>query len=194
MRTIQPGESLRYRFTATHAGIWMYHCSSMPMSAHIAGGMYGAVVIEPRRLPEVDRSYVLVLSELYLGGQGSLVDLDKLADEDPDAVAFNGHATQYVAAPLEAGVGDRVRVWVLAAGPNRGTSFHVVGGQFDTVFAEGAYLLGPGPLQGGAQSLGLAPSQGGFVELTFPEAGTYPFVSHLMVDAERGARGLFAVR
>ena len=44
MRTIEPGESLVYRFTATKAGIWMYHCSTMPMSAHIANGMFGAVV------------------------------------------------------------------------------------------------------------------------------------------------------
>ena len=55
MRTIPPGESLVYRFTATKAGIWMYHCSTMPMSAHIANGMFGAVVIEPPDLPAVDR-------------------------------------------------------------------------------------------------------------------------------------------
>ena len=67
MRTIEPGETLTYRFTATRAGIWMYHCSTMPMSAHIANGLFGAVVIEPRDLPPVDRSYVLVQSELYLG-------------------------------------------------------------------------------------------------------------------------------
>ncbi|UJP08947.1 multicopper oxidase domain-containing protein [Microbacterium sp. KUDC0406] len=60
MRTIAPGESLTYTFTATRAGIWMYHCSTMPMTAHIANGMYGAVVIEPDDLPAVDRSYVLV--------------------------------------------------------------------------------------------------------------------------------------
>jgi nitrite reductase (NO-forming) len=67
----------------------------------------------------------------------------------------------------------------------------VVGGLFDTVYAEGAYLLRRS--DGAAQSLGLQPAQGGFVELTFPEAGDYPFVSHVMVDAERGAHGLFRV-
>jgi nitrite reductase (NO-forming) len=88
-------------------------------------------------------------------------------------------------------VGERVRVWVLDAGPNRSSAFHVVGGRFDTVYHEGSYLLRGGP--GGSQSLGLQPSQGGFVELTFPEPGHYPFVSHVMVDAERGAHGLFRV-
>ncbi len=192
MRTIAPGESLVYRFRATRAGIWMYHCSTMPMSAHIANGLFGAVVIEPPGLPAVDREYVLVQSELYLGDPGAEVDAEKVRAEAPDAVVFNGYPDQYDHRPLEARVGERVRVWVLDAGPSRATSFHVVGGQFDTTYAEGAYLLRDGP--GGAQSLALAPAQGGFVELTFPEIGDYPFVSHVMVDAERGAHGLFRVR
>jgi nitrite reductase (NO-forming) len=172
----------------------MYHCSSMPMSAHIANGLFGAVVIEPPDLPPVDRSYVLVQSELYLGPQGGPVDVDKLQAEEPDLVVFNGYADQYDHAPLPAEAGDRVRIWVLDAGPDRATSFHVVGGQFDTVYAEGAYLLRRGESRGGSQSLALQPAQGGFVELTFPQAGHYPFVSHVMVDAERGAHGLFDVR
>ncbi len=194
MRTLAPGESLVYRFTAKRAGVWMYHCSTMPLSAHIANGMFGAVVIEPADLPPVDRTYLLVQSELYLGEQGGVVDTAKLADEDPDLVVFNGYANQYDARPLRARVGERVRVWVLDAGPNRPTSFHVIGGQFDTVWFEGDYLLDRRDGgDGGSQTLALAAAQGGFVELSFPEAGSYPFVSHIMVDAERGAHGLFRV-
>jgi nitrite reductase (NO-forming) len=201
MRTIAPGESLVYRFTATRAGIWMYHCSTMPMSAHIAAGMHGAVVIEPADLPPVDRSYLLVQSEVYLDGPGTgedvrEVDAEAVAAERPDAVVFNGVASQYDQEPLEARVGERIRFWVLDAGPNRPTSFHVVGGQFDTVYSEGAWLLGEPGLprgDGGSQVLALAPAQGGFVELVFPEEGSYPFVSHLMVDAERGAHGVVRV-
>jgi nitrite reductase (NO-forming) len=150
------------------------------------------VVIEPPDLPPVDHSYLLLQSELYLGPQGGTVDTAKLAQERPDAVVFNGYANQYDARPLEVRDGERVRIWVLDAGPNRSTSFHVVGGQFDTVYAEGAYLLRPG--DGGSQALALAAAQGGFVELSFPEAGHYPFVSHVMVDAERGAHGVIEVR
>lgn len=84
---------------------------------------------------------------------------------------------------------------MLSAGPNRGTAFHVVGGQFDTVWKEGTYRLRPENAQsGGSQTLDLSAAQGGFVELAFPEAGDYPFVSHVMVDAERGAHGIIAVR
>jgi nitrite reductase (NO-forming) len=192
MRTLAPGESLVYRFRANRAGAWMYHCSSMPMSAHIANGLFGAVVIEPRGLPHVDRSYVLVQSELYLGPQGGSTDMDKIQAEKPDAVVFNGYVNQYDARPLVARAGERVRVWVVDAGPDRPTAFHVVGAQFDTTYAEGAYLLRRSP-HSGSQALALAPSQGGFVELTFPEPGRYPFISHFMVDAERGAHGAFDV-
>jgi nitrite reductase (NO-forming) len=85
-----------------------------------------------------------------------------------------------------------VRVWVLDAGPNTPTSFHIVGGQFDTVYREGAYTLRAGDA-GGSQALALEPAQGGFVELVFPEPGDYPFVTHRMSDAEKGARGIFRV-
>ncbi len=194
MRTIPPGGRLTYRFTATRSGIWMYHCSTMPMSAHIANGLFGAVVIEPRGLPPVDRSFVLVQSEMYLGELGGEVDVDKVAAEAPDLVVFNGYANQYDHEPLRVMSGERVRVWVLDAGPNRATSFHVVGAQFDSVWAEGAYLLDRRDGgTGGSQSLALGVSQGGFGEIDFAESGHYPFVSHVMVDAERGAHGLFEV-
>ncbi|EHR52851.1 putative multicopper oxidase [Saccharomonospora marina XMU15] len=194
MRTIQPGQSLTYRFTATRAGVWLYHCSTMPMSLHIANGMFGAVIIDPPGLPAVDREYVLVQSQLYLGRRGDVADADKLAARQPDLVVFNGYANQYDHDPLRAKVGERVRLWVLAAGPQSGTAFHVVGGQFDTVWKEGGYLLRAGPGgDTGAQVLDLAPAQGGFVELTFPQAGHYPFVTHAMVDAERGAHGVVQV-
>ncbi|KUI37889.1 copper oxidase [Mycobacterium sp. IS-1590] len=191
MRTIQPGERLVYRFGANRAGVWMYHCSTMPMSVHIANGMFGAVIIDPPDLAPVDREYLLVQSEFYLGPPGGEVDADKVVAEKPDLVVFNGYANQYDHAPLTARIGERVRIWVLAAGPNRASSFHVVGGQFDTVWAEGDYRLRPGP--GGAQVLGLSAAQGGFVELSFDQPGRYPFVTHAMVDAERGAHGIIEV-
>lgn len=195
MRTIQPGESLVYRFTATHSGIWLYHCATMPMSQHIANGMFGAVIIDPPGLDRVDREFVMVQSEYYLGPQGGVADPARIATQQPDLVAFNGYADQYRYRPLAAQAGERVRVWVLDAGPNVASSFHVIGTQFDTVYKEGDYLIrnGGSTGSGASQALGLSVAQGGFVELTFPEAGHYPFVSHIMSDAEKGATGLFAV-
>ena len=206
MRTIPPGERLEYTITTDHAGGWLYHCASMPMSVHLAAGMVGALIVPPAGLAEADREYVLVQSEHYLvpeGAPGSEaavhegahpVSPAKIAAERPDATVFNGHASQYVHAPLEARVGERVRLWVLAAGPSRGISFHVVGGVFDTVFKEGEYLLRPDNENGGgAQALDLAAAQGGFVELVFEEPGTYTAVNHAFADMERGARALIRV-
>ena len=197
MRTIAPGETLEYSFTATRSGIWLYHGSTMPMSLHIANGMFGAVVIDPAGLDPVDRKYLLVQSEFYLGPQGGIADSDKIAADTPDLVVFNGYANQYQEQPLRAKVGDRIRFWVLDAGPNLASSFHIAGGQFDTVYAEGDSLLrdggSTGTGAGGSQTLGLAPAQGGFVELSFPEAGTYSFAMHAMTDAEHGAAGHIVV-
>ncbi|CAN5372061.1 multicopper oxidase domain-containing protein [soil metagenome] len=195
MRTIQPGERLTYTFTATRSGIWMYHCSTMPMSMHISNGMFGAVIIDPVGLPPVDREFVLVQSELYLGPQGESADVLRIATQNPELVVFNGYANQYAYRPIEVHAGERVRVWVLDVGPNRSSVFHVVGGQFDTVFSEGDYVLknGGSSGSGGSQALALQPAQGGFVELVFPEPGDYSFLSHIMSDAEKGAFGIFHV-
>lgn len=200
MRTIEPGESLEYTFTANRAGIWMYHCATMPMSQHIANGMFGAVVIEPPDLEPVDRQYVLVQSEQYLGADGAPADPAKIAAGVPDLVTFNGRAFQYDAHPLTATVGERVRVWVLNAGPDAALSFHVVGAQFDTVWREGSYSVHRGVATDGitrattgAQSLPLLAAEGGFVELVPGEAGHYPLVNHLMSLAEKGAHGVLEV-
>ncbi|HEY8619529.1 MAG TPA: multicopper oxidase domain-containing protein [Dermatophilaceae bacterium] len=192
MRTIDPGKSLTYQFVANHSGAWLYHCSTMPMALHIANGMYGAVIIDPPDLPAVAHEFVVVQSELYVGPQGGTADEAKIAAEKPDAILFNGYVNQYDHAPIRVRVGERVRVWVVDAGPQRATAFHVVGAQFDTVFKEGAYLLKAGNAEHGAsQVLDLAPAQGGFVEFVLPQAGHYPFTDHAMVDGQRGAHGTF---
>lgn len=204
MRTIAPGEELVYRYTATRSGIWMYHCSTAPMSTHISAGMHGAVIIEPEDLDPVDREYVVVQSEVYLAGEAHSpeeaeeLDADKIAAGNPDRVVFNGVANQYDQERFEARVGERVRFWVLDAGPNVPLAFHIVGGQFDTTWSEGTYLIRQGAswtgaTDGGSQVLSLLPAEGGFVELEFPEAGNYAVVNHIMSEAERGAHGFVHV-
>jgi nitrite reductase (NO-forming) len=194
MRALAPGESLVYRFTARHSGAWLYHCSTMPMLQHIANGMYGAVIIDPPGLDPVDHEYVMVASELYVGTRDGGADPARLRANAWDAAMFNGYPDQYVHAPLTAKVGDRVRWWVVAAGPVEGTAFHIVGTQFDTVFSEGAYLLRRGNAEhGAAQVLDLSPAQGGFVEQTFTEPGHYAIVDHDMRRGDNGARGIVEV-
>jgi nitrite reductase (NO-forming) len=193
MRTLQPHESLVYQFKADYAGIWMYHCGTAPALDHIANGMYGAVIIDPPNLPAVDHEYVMVQSELYTGPQGQPGDYAKMEAATPDAVVFNGYVNQYKFAPIKVDAGQRIRVWVLDAGPNENSSFHIVGTIFDTVYKEGQYLLRPDATHGGSQTLDLQPAQGGFVEFTLNDVGQYPMVTHKFANVGKGALGLFQV-
>lgn len=200
MKTIQPGESLTYEFVAHRAGAWMYHCSTMPMSLHIANGMAGAVIIDPKgedALSDVDAEYLLTSAEVFLAAEGSEAegaDPQRVSDGSYDLTAFNYYPNQYDdgLAPLHAKVGDTVRIWLVNLGPDLPLSFHVVGEIFDTVYKEGGYLLQDAE-DSGSQAVDLLPAQGGFVEMTFNEPGTYSFVNHIMTNAEKGQHGQIIV-
>ncbi|WP_156982019.1 multicopper oxidase domain-containing protein [Boudabousia tangfeifanii] len=204
MRTIAPGQSLKYVFKAERAGIWLYHCSTAPMSAHIAAGMHGAVIVDPPDLQPVDHEFVLEPSEIYLQNRAlsaavaQPVSVTRAKAVDPSFMTFNGVAFGYDQAPLQVKKGERVRIWLMNAGPNLPSAFHVVGGQFDTVYAEGAWRLKDGKDAfghegNGSQVLPLAPAEGGFVEMTFPQPGHYTFVTHAMAHAEKGEKGQIVV-
>ena len=193
MRTILPGESLVYEFTADLAGAFMYHCGTAPALHHIGNGMYGAIIIDPPELAPVEEEFFIVQSELYLGPEGQPGDLTKMINEEWDAVVFNGFHSQYKFAPIHVEAGKRYRIWVINDGPNENSAFHIVGTIFDTVFKEGALTLQPDDTRGGSQVLDLQPAQGGYVEFTFAEDGLYPFVTHKFANVGKGAIGFFAV-
>ena len=197
MATIQPGEEVVYEFTARRAGIWMYHCATMPMSLHIANGMAGAVIIDPPAdselaLADVDAEYAMIASEIFLGESEVGADPQRVANGEFDLMAFNYYPSQYALEPLQAKVGDTIRMWIMNVGPDEPLSFHVVGEVFDTVFTEGAYTVRD-TAETGSQALSLLPAQGGFVEMTFDEPGTYTFVNHVMTRAEKGQSGSIVV-
>jgi nitrite reductase (NO-forming) len=191
MRTIQPGESLVYQYEAKFAGMWMYHCGTAPALHHIGNGMFGAIIIDPPDLAPVAHEFVMVQSELYLGPQGQPGDLTKMQDEDEDAIVFNGYVNQYMNAPIKVQPDERIRIWLLDAGPSENSAFHIVGTIFDTVYKEGTYLLRPDARRGGSQVLDLQPAQGGFVEFSFDEAGQYLMVTHKFANVGKGAVGMF---
>ena len=193
MTSIKPGEEKLYEWTAEYAGVWMYHCGTSPALHHIANGMYGMVIVEPKGgLPKVDKEFALVQSEWYLGPQGEITNLDKAsaAAPAPDFVVFNGVANQYKDAPLQVGTGQTVRIFVLDAGPNIDSSFHIVGTIFNTVIKEGVALHKGNAGSWGSQAMDLSPAQGGIVEFTTAEDGLYPIVTHAFNFVGRGALGL----
>jgi nitrite reductase (NO-forming) len=192
MRTLQPGESLIYEYTAEYAGAYMYHCGTAPALHHIGNGMYGAIIIDPPTLAPVAQEFFVVQSELYLGPEGKEGSLTKMVNEQWDAVVFNGYYNQYKFAPITVATNTRYRVWVINDGPSENSAFHIVGTVFDTVYKEGAYLLQPDAGRGGSQVLDLQPAQGGFVEFSFAEDGLYPMVTHKFANVGKGALGFFA--
>jgi len=194
MTSINPGEEKVYEFVANYAGVWMYHCGTSPALHHIANGMYGMVIVEPEGgLPPVDREFALVQSEWYLGEQGQPASLEKAASATPgpDFVLFNGIANQYLDHPIEVGTGERIRVFVLNAGPSIDSSFHIVGTIFDTVIKEGVALTRGNQGSWGAQAVDLSPAQGAVIEFVLVEDGMYPIVTHAFNFVGRGALGLF---
>ena len=177
MTSINPGEEKVYEWSAEYAGVWMYHCGTAPALHHIANGMYGMVIVEPAEgLAPVDKEFAIVQSEWYFDGQGKPASLTKAAESAPapEWVVFNGVANQYKDNPIEVGTGERVRVFILDAGPSIDSSFHIVGTIFDTVIKEGMALVKGNPGSWGSQAVDLSPAQGAIVEFTTKEDGLYP--------------------
>jgi nitrite reductase (NO-forming) len=193
MVEIKPGATWTYTFTADYAGVWMYHCGTGPTLLHIANGMYGMVIVDPREpLPPVDHEYALVQSEWYLGENGQPSDYAKAsaAAAAPDHVVFNGVTNQYKDHPLQVQPGDDVRFYVLDAGPNVDSSFHVVGTIFHRVIKEGVLMDAAMNGGWGSQAVDLAPAQGAIVDLNIPESGMFVFVTHAFNNVQLGAAGI----
>jgi len=194
-RSIAPGQTIEFEFTLNYPGIFMYHCGTPMILEHIASGMYGAVVVEPRNgyPTKANREYVVIQSEFYAkappkGDKSGIytLDTDRLRDARPTHTVFNGAHNGMVKNPLPAKVGERVRLHVLNVGPSKTSSFHVVGTIFDRVWFEG----NPDNQFRGMQTVLLGSSNSATVEFMIPEEGSYIMVDHHFANASQGAIGL----
>jgi nitrite reductase (NO-forming) len=188
---VMPNDSLRYEFVARVPGAFMYHCGTAPAAMHIANGMYGALIVDPAKPRPPATEFVLVQSEFYLSpdlGPDSprSLDWEKLLGLAPDHIVFNGRASQYAAHPIDVRAGELVRLYLVNAGPNRISSFHVVGGIFERVFQDGSQA---NPLVG-VQTVNVPVGGGSIFEVRLREPGDYPFVTHAFADATKGAVGV----
>jgi nitrite reductase (NO-forming) len=163
---------------------------------HIANGMYGALIVDPRRPRPPAREFVLVQSEFYTQKTGDqdtaalALDWEKVLGLAPDYVTFNGRAAQYAAAPLAVRSGEPIRLYVVNAGPNRISAFHVVGAIFDHVYLDGSSA----PSLSGVQTVDVPVGGGGIFDVRLVEPGDYPFVTHAFADATKGGVGVFRAR
>ena len=191
-RSVSKGQSVSFTFKPKFSGAYMYHCGTAPVLMHIGSGMYGAIIVSPRRPLPKAKEFVLVQSEYYFGTpQAGITPLDykKMATTLPDHVVFNGRPDQYIQQPLKVKVGDRVRFWVVSAGPTHPCNFHVVGEQFDTVY------LGAPPegLVRGVQTFSVPPGGGMVFDLIADIAGEFPFVNHGFGHGQKGSIGFLVV-
>ncbi len=190
-KNVPPGQSFTFTWKARDPGVFMYHCGTAPILQHLAQGMYGAVIVDPvdQPLPKVDREFVFVQSEFYLTDSKGLVTTNpqKANSGNADFVVFNGYANQYADHPIPVKAGEKIRVYLVNAGPNHFSAFHVVGTIFDHVWVDG----NPQNDLHGIQTWTVAPGEGSAFDFTLSEPGTYPMVSHSFADANHGAVAVF---
>lgn len=189
-RSIAPGEEFQWSFVAPYPGAYMYHCGTPPVLMHIGAGMYGALIVDPKEGWPPAQELVFVQSEFYLNEaeNGIMVPaMDKMMGHgDMDYVAFNGYANQYAENPIRVRAGELIRIFLVNAGPNIWSSFHVVGGIFDAAYIN----ANPQNKQVGLQSISVGPGDGACVEFVLDESGVYTAVNHSFGHASHGAVGL----
>ena len=192
-----PGHESEFSFTALNPGLFVYHCATAPVGMHIANGMYGLILVEPKEgLPEVDKEFYVMQSEFYTKGKYGAAGLqpfsmEKAIKEDADYVVFNGSVGALTGdKAITADVGDNVRLFVGNGGPNLVSSFHVIGEIFDKVYTEG----GLGEPNTNVQTT-LVPAGGSTIcEFQLDTAGTFILVDHSIFRAfNKGAIGMLKV-
>ena len=192
-KAVERGETHHITFIAKKPGIFFYHCGVQPMIQHIARGMMGAIIIDPKdpnALPKADREYVLVQSELWNNPE----DLTAMFDRKYDHAMFNGGVFRYhpflEGKALEAKPGERVRIYLVNAGPNNFSSFHPIGEIWENAWASG----NPANKLTGVQTVVVGPGDAYTVDVVVDNEGGYPLVTHSLTDALRGAIAVLVVK
>src|SRR5512141_469937 len=193
--TMPGGESI-FTFTAMNPGLFVYHCATSPVPMHMANGMYGMILVEPKEgLAKVDREFYVMQSEFYtkgaFGAKGlQELDMQKGIDEKPTYVVFNGSTDAITGdKALKAKVGDRVRIFVGDAGPNLTSSFHVIGEIFDSVYEEGGTVA-----QHNVQTTLIPAGGASIVEFGVENPGDLILVDHSIFRAfNKGTLGMIKV-
>ncbi len=187
-----PSRTSTFQFKALHSGLYVYHCGSQPVAVHLAKGMYGLILVEPKEgLPKVDREYYVMQSEFYTRGSFGEPGLQpfsmqKALDERPDYVLYNGKVGSLMGDnALQAKTGEKIRLFVGNAGPNLAASFHIIGTIFHNVYVEGGTLINHN-----VQTT-LIPAAGTtIIETQIDVPGTYVLMDHsIFRAANKGTMG-----
>ena len=189
-----PGQETMLKFKALIPGLYVYHCATPMVAHHISNGMYGLILVEPEGgLPPVDREFYVMQGEIYteaaFGQHGSQeFDVEKLLNERPEYFVFNGSVGALSKLhPLQAKVGETVRIFFGVGGPNFTSSFHVIGEMFDRVYNLGGVLSEP---LKGIQTVTVPPGGAVITEFKLDVPGNYLLVDHALSRLERGLVGI----
>ncbi|MEN1967300.1 multicopper oxidase domain-containing protein [Lentibacillus sp. N15] len=185
---VKPNEKGTFSYEVGSPGVYMYHCGTDPVLQHIANGMYGTMIVEPKdgypTDDAIDKEITVVQSEFYKDG-----DHEEMLNGQPEYVVFNGSTPAMKDETIEAKVGDTIRINFLDVGPNEVSSFHVIGSQLETVYIDGD----PRNVVQGLQT-SMVPVSGSIVaEFTVKKPGTYKFVTHAFDHVTKGAAGIIEV-
>ncbi|HED39774.1 MAG TPA: nitrite reductase [Chromatiales bacterium] len=191
---VKPGETKHFKFTAKRAGVWMYHCGASVMAQHIARGMYGVIIVDPKegyskKFPKPDREYVLVQGQYF-------PDADNykgmIANEGYAGSLINGKMFHYdpvhdpdASLVLQSKPGERVRIYFVNANINEPVAFHPIAGIWDRVFING----NPENVLEDMATYNVAVSEAGAFDIVSPadRATNNAIVDHTMKAALRGA-------
>ncbi|OGG59767.1 nitrite reductase, copper-containing [Candidatus Kaiserbacteria bacterium RIFCSPHIGHO2_01_FULL_56_24] len=193
---VMPGESKTMRFKALNPGLYVYHCAHQNVANHMAHGMYGLILVEPKEgLPAVDRELYVMQGEFYTGGaRGTkglqVIDTGTMLDGNPAFVVFNGRVGSISKDSVVVKQGEKVRMYVGNGGVNLISSFHLIGEIFDTVYPEAQ--------MGGTNfknvQTTLVPAGGAAItEFTADIPGTYVLVDHALARMDKGAWGTLSI-
>lgn len=184
------GETVTYRFVATHAGTYWYHCH-VDTVEHLTMGMYGALIVHPADGPgrawtdgpRYDRAYTLLLSEVD-PAWSEAIRADRTPDRtrfDPRYFFINGRSypdtLDHPDTHLVGHLGDRVLVRLINAGYGW-RSMHLHGFHFEVVATDGRPLAQPYL----KDTISVGPGERYDLLVTLDQLGAYPFHSHVVLD------------
>ncbi len=191
---VAPGESKTFTFKAINPGLYVYHCAHPNVATHMAHGMYGLILVEPKEgLPPVDKEFYVMQGEFYstgaMGNRGlQIFDAQKMLDGKPEYIVFNGRV-RGAAGTMNVKTGDRVRLYVGNGGVNLISSFHVIGEIFDSVYPEAAMGLGT-DVHKNIQTTIIPAGGASVVDFVVDVPGKYILVDHALSRLDRGAWGI----
>jgi len=175
---VAPGGEFTYEFTAAPFGLHLYHCHTMPLRRHVAKGLYGAFIVDPKSpLPDANEM-VMVMNGFDINFDGK-----------NEIYAVNTIPFAYQERPIEIRRGEKQRIYLINALEfDLVNSFHLHGNFFD-VYRTGTKRQ-PSEF---TDTLMMCQGERHVIEFTYDSDGPFMFHAHQSEFAELGWTGIFDV-